>query len=87
MAGPTMQLGALPLMAPIQTTPAPVQVEAGVRGIRTPDGRQVVGLQIATPIGVQFFFLSPEGARQLARQLDEASGGIVLAQTMPAAAG
>jgi hypothetical protein len=66
---------------PVVPGPLPLVTQTGVA--RTPEGRVV--LQCQTPQGSSFFFLSPEHAREVARQLVEQAGkaAIEIAQVMP----
>jgi hypothetical protein len=64
----------------VESGPVPTEIAAVPIGL---NGARAVGLQVTTPTGTQLFFLAPEVAQALARMLDDAAGGIVIA---PAAA-
>lgn len=70
---PTMQL-----LAPIAVTPQPLPCHPVVVKMRM-GGQEVVVLQMATPLGVFFFFMAPAAAKQLGKDCESASGaGIIV---------
>lgn len=67
----------LELLAPALVTPQPVPCHPAVVQLQM-NGQKVIALQIATPVGVSFYFLSCDNAKELAKQLEAASGSGIL---------
>lgn len=67
----------LELLAPAAVTPAPVPCHPAVVPLQM-GGQRVVAIQMATPVGVSFYFLSAEIAKEFAKQLEAAAGSGIL---------
>ncbi len=70
-------LESMQLVAPINVRPGPSPSEFAVGRVETP-GQTIIVLQMATRHGVQFYFFGPDAARELARQMEGAAGGIIV---------
>ena len=78
-----MSATGFPLLAPMTVQPVPVPLQIAVRGVRNVSGDLMVAVQILSPTGIAMYFLPIENARAMARLLDEASGGLVVADALP----
>jgi len=72
------EMTAWPLISPVTIGPGPVPTQIAVGEARNAITRLVV-LQLTTPLGVQMFFIEPELAVKLGKQLSAFGSGIVTA--------
>lgn len=67
-------------VGPSMPTPRPIPFEFAIADFRGSDGNTGVVIQWATPLGLQFYFLSQEAAMVLADEIRSRCTGIVLAR-------
>lgn len=78
MSGPGPEQPTMQLLAPIAVSPSPLPCHPVVVKLRM-SGQEVVVLQVATPVGVFFFFMPLAAAKQLGKDCEAAAGaGIIV---------
>lgn len=77
--GPPPAARAMPLIAPIHVLPHPCMTETAIAKVGLPGNQSAIVFQFATPTGVQMYFVEESAAKQIAKQIDEATGsGIIV---------
>ncbi len=74
---PKTVIDSLKLIAPTTITPRPSPLEFAVGSAGT-GIQKTVFLQMATVHGPMIFIMSPDAAKELAKQLEGAAGGILI---------
>jgi hypothetical protein len=64
-----------PVFASTPVLPEPTKVNF-VAASMTIGVQRMVGLQVSTPTGVQFYFLDPDAATELAKSISRVAAGI-----------
>lgn len=69
----------MPLIANTTVRPAPGPTEIALAEVAASNGQKLIAMQLATPLGVNFFFLDLATAKQVGEQLQAIASGIVVA--------
>jgi hypothetical protein len=77
-AAATQQPQAYPMVAPASLPPQAMPLQYALGEIKAPNGMRVIVLQIATPLGLAFYFFRADEAERLADNIRAQVAGIVL---------